>query len=301
MPTCQDPIDDLLSRFPAGATIRSVVHDEAVRAANRARFARLIAQPEADIDLARGALAIAADGRADVDPGATLAALDDLAERVRIRLDVGDAETHVIDRLQDVLFRESGFRGPTAAEYHDPRASLLDVVVARRIGLPISLAIVELEVAWRIGLGLVGIGLPGHFIVGAPGGVILDPAADGRRLTPDDCQALLRRSIGDGILFHSGMLRPSGKREILARVLRNLRSAHLAARDWLAALGAVELLMIIEPTDPDHGRDRGLLLGRVGRFNEAVAALGRYLQERPDGHDVADVRQVLGIFAGRRN
>ena len=301
MPTCQDPIDDLLSRFPAGATIRSVVHDEAVRAANRARFARLIAQPEADIDLARGALAIAADGRADVEPGATLAALDDLAERVRIRLDVGDAETHVIDRLQDVLFRESGFRGPTAAEYHDPRASLLDVVVARRVGLPISLAIVQLEVAWRIGLGLVGIGLPGHFIVGAPGGVILDPAADGRRLTPDDCQALLRRSIGDGILFHSGMLRPSGKREILARVLRNLRSAHLAARDWPAALGAVELLMIIEPTDPDHGRDRGLLLGRVGRFNEAVAALGRYLQERPDGHDVADVRQVLGIFAGRRN
>jgi regulator of sirC expression with transglutaminase-like and TPR domain len=290
-----------LSGSPAGATIRSVVHDEAARAANRARFARLIAQPETDIDLARGALAIAADGRAEVDVGATLVALDDLAERVRIRLDVGDAETHVIDRLQDVLFRESGFRGPTAAEYHDPRASLLDVVVARRVGLPISLAIVELEVAWRIGLGLVGIGLPGHFIVGAPGGVFLDPAADGRRLTPDDCQALLRRSIGDGILFHSGMLRPSGKREILARVLRNLRSAHLAARDWPAALGAVELLMIIEPTDPDHGRDRGLLLGRVGRFNEAVDALGRYLQERPDGHDTANVRQVLGIFAGRRN
>jgi regulator of sirC expression with transglutaminase-like and TPR domain len=278
-----------------------VVNDDEARAANRARFARLIAQPEVDIDLARGALAIAADGRPEVDQGATLAALDELAERVRLRLDVGDAETHVIDRLQDVLYRESGYRGPTAAEYHDPRASLLDVVVARRIGLPISLAIVELEVAWRIGLGLVGIGLPGHFIVGAPGGVLLDPTGDGRRLTPDDCQALLRRSIGDGILFHAGMLRPNGKREILARVLRNLRSAHLAARDWPAALGSVELLAVIEPTDPDHGRDRGLLLGRMGRFNEAVAALGRYLQERPDGHDVADVRQVLGIFAGRRN
>jgi regulator of sirC expression with transglutaminase-like and TPR domain len=278
-----------------------VVNDDVVRAANRARFARLVAQPEADIDLALGALAIAADGRPDIDPTATLAALDDLAERVRLRLDVGDAETHVIDRLQDVLFRESGFRGPTAAEYHDPRASLLDVVVHRRIGLPISLAIVELEVAWRIGLELVGIGLPGHFIVGAPGGVLLDPADDGRRLTPDDCQALLRRSIGDGILFHAGMLRPNGKREILARVLRNLRSAHLAARDWPAALGTIELLAVIEPTDPDHGRDRGLLLGRMGRFNDAVVALGRYLQERPDGHDVDDVRQVLGIFAGRRN
>jgi regulator of sirC expression with transglutaminase-like and TPR domain len=278
-----------------------VVNDDVARAANRARFARLIAQPEPDIDLARGALAIAADGRSDVDADSALAMLDDLAERVRLRLDVGDAETHVIDRIQDVLFREFGFRGPTAAEYHDPRASLLDVVLARRIGLPISLAIVELEVAWRIGLGLVGIGLPGHFIVGAPGGVLLDPAGDGRRLAPDDCQALLRRSIGDGILFHSGMLRPNGKREILARVLRNLRSAHLAARDWPAALGAVEMLAIIEPTDPDHGRDRGLLLGRMGRFSDAVAALGIYLRERPDGHDAADVRQVMGIFAGRRN
>jgi regulator of sirC expression with transglutaminase-like and TPR domain len=278
-----------------------VIDDEATRAANRARFARLIAFPEADIDLARGALAIAADGRPPLDPSATLAVLDELAERVRLRLDIGDPETRVIDRLHDVLFREAGFRAPTAAEYHDPRVSMLDSVVARRIGLPISLAIVELEVAWRIGLGLVGIGLPGHFIVGAPGGVLLDPAGGGRRLTPDDCQALLRRSIGDGILFHSGMLRPSGRREILARVLRNLRSAHLAARDWPAALGAVELLAVIEPTDPDHGRDRGLLLGRMGRFNDAVVALGRYLQERPDGHDVADVRQVLGIFAGRRN
>jgi regulator of sirC expression with transglutaminase-like and TPR domain len=285
----------------ARVTIRNVIDDDAIRAANRARFARLIAQPEDAIDLARGALTIAADGRPDVDPDRTLVALDELAERVRLRLDVGDAETHVVDRLQDVLFRESGFRGPTAAEFHDPRASLLDVVTVRRVGLPISLAIVELEVAWRIGLDLVGIGLPGHFIVRTPDGVLLDPTGDGRRLTPDDCQALLRRSIGDGVLFHSGMLRPNGKREILARVLRNLRSAHLAARDWPAAIGAVELLLVIEPTDPDHGRDRGLLLGRMGRFNDAVVALSRYLQERPDGHDVADVRQVLGIFAGRRN
>jgi len=289
------------SNLAPRVTIPDVVNDDVTRAANRARFARLIAQPEPDIDLARGALAIAADGRSDVDADAALAVLDDLAERVRLRLDVGDAETHVIDRIQDVLFREFGFRGPTAAEYHDARASLLDVVLARRVGLPISLAIVELEVGWRIGLGLVGIGLPGHFIVGAPGGVLLDPTGDGRRLTPDDCQALLRRSIGDGILFHSGMLRPNGKREILARVLRNLRSAHLAARDWRAALGAVEMLAIIEPTDPDHGRDRGLLLGRMGRFSDAVAALGIYLRERPDGHDASDVRQVMGIFAGRRN
>lgn len=275
--------------------------DDAQQAATRARFARLVAQPDARIDLAIGALTIASAGRPEVDVGAGLGQLDGLAERVRVRLDVGDDQTHVLDRLHDVLYRQAAFRGPTAAEFHDPRNSYLDAVLERRIGLPISLAIVELEVAWRLGIALTGIGLPGHFIVGAPGGVLIDPAGGGRRLTPDDCQALMRRSLGEGILFNSGMLRPVGRRDILTRVLRNLRAAHLAARDWPAALGAVELLAVVEPTDPDHGRDRGLLLGRMGRFGEALAALSRYLDERPDGHDVADVRQVMGIFAGRRN
>lgn len=276
-------------------------HVDDARAANRARFARLVAQRDTEIDLALGALTIAADGRPEVAASAALAVLDTVAELVRVRLDAGDAHSHVLDRMHDVLFRERGLRPPTAAEFHDPRNSLLDIVLQRRIGLPISLAIVELEVAWRIGLPLVGIGLPGHFIIGAPGGVLVDPAGDGRRLTPDDCQALIRRSIGEGVLLHAGMLRPVGRRQILIRVLRNLRSAHLAARDWPAALGAIEMLLVIEPTEPDHGRDRGLLLGRMGRFSEAVAALGRYLEERPDGHDVPDVRQVIGIFAGRRN
>ena len=171
----------------------------------------------------------------------------------------------------------------------------------RRVGLPISLAIVELEVAARLGLTLAGIGLPGHFIVGGPDGLLIDPADGGRSLTRDDCQALIRRAIGDGVLFHASMLRPSGRREILARVLRNLRAARLARRDWPAAVDAIDLLLVLEPTDPEHGRDRGLLLGRMGRFGEAVTALRLYLEERPDAHDVPDVRQVLGIFAGRRN
>jgi regulator of sirC expression with transglutaminase-like and TPR domain len=278
-----------------------MVPNEAQRAANRSRFARLVARPEPEIDLAAGALCIAADGRPDLDPDPTLEIIEGLAERVRLRLDLGDPADFVLDRLHDVLYREAAFRAPTAAEYRDPRNSLLNEVVVRRIGLPISLAIVQLEVGWRIGLAVHGIGLPGHFIVGGPGGVLLDPAAGGRLLTRDDCQALIRRSLGEDVLLHSGMLRPSGKREILARVLRNLRSVYLARREWAAALGAVELLAVVEPTDPDHGRDRGLVLGRMGRFSEAIACLGRYLDERPDGHDAGDVRQVVSIFAGRRN
>jgi regulator of sirC expression with transglutaminase-like and TPR domain len=278
-----------------------VPYDEATRASTQAKFARIVALPETDLDLALGALVIASDGRPEVDPDATLAILDSLAERVRLRLDVGDPEDVAVDRLHDVLYRETGFRGPTAAEFHDPRNSLLDLVAWRRIGLPISLAIVELEVADRVGLRLRGIGLPGHFVVGTADGDVMDPAAGGARLRPDDCQALIRRAVGDGVLFHAGMLRPASKREILTRVLRNLRSAHLAARDWPAALGAVDLLAVVEPLDPDHGRDRGLLLGRMGRFGEALTALNRYLDRRPDAHDADDVRQVMGIFAGRRN
>jgi regulator of sirC expression with transglutaminase-like and TPR domain len=278
-----------------------VVPNESARAANRSRFARLVARPEPEIDLAAGALCVAADGRPDLDPDATLEVIEGLAERVRLRLDLGDTATYALDRLHDVLYRERGFRMPTGREYHDPRNSLLDEVVVRRVGLPISLAIVELEVAWRIGLSMFGIGLPGHFIVGAPGGVLVDPAGGGALLTRDDCQALIRQSLGEGVLFHTGMLRPTGKREILARVLRNLRSVYMGRREWSAALGVVDLLAVIEPVEPDHGRDRGLLLGRMGRFSDAIACLRRYLEERPDVHDAGDVRQVVSIFAGRRN
>jgi regulator of sirC expression with transglutaminase-like and TPR domain len=274
--------------------------DEA-RAASRARFARLVARPEPEIDLAVGTLIIAGHGRAAADEVGALDRLDVLADHVRLRVDAGDPSDVVIARLHDVLYREARFHGPTAAAYGDPANSHLDAVLQRRVGLPISLAIVELETAWRLGLSLVGIGLPGHFVVGDGDGGYFDPADGGRALTTDDCQALIRRSIGDGVLLHAGMLRPVGRRQILARVLRNLRAAHLARRDWPAAVDAIELLLVLEPTDPEHGRDRGLLLGRMGRFTEAVTALRRYLDERPDAHDVPDVQQVIGIFAGRLN
>lgn len=271
------------------------------RTAVRARFARLVARPEPEIELAAGAALIASIGRDWVDEDELRAQLDGIAERVRIRLDAGDPTDAVLGRLHDVLYRELGFRGPSAAEYGDPANSQIDDVIGRGIGLPISLAIVEIEVAVRIGLVLDGIGLPGHFIVRGPDGGLFDPADGGRRLTPDDCQALIHRAIGDGVLFHAGMLRPANRRAILARVLRNLKTARLSRRDWPAAVDAIDLLLVLEPTDPEHGRDRGLLLGRMGRFGEAVTALRAYLEERPDGHDVADVRSVLAIFAGRRN
>jgi len=270
------------------------------RAANRARFARLVARPEAQLDLARGALLIAADGREDVDPEPSIAHLDDLAERVRVHLDLGDGTGRILDTLHLVLYRELAFR-PPGRLHPDADLSRLDLVLERRVGLPINLSIIELELAWRLGLALHGVGLPGHFIVGGPEGMLLDPAGGGRRLTRDDCQALIRRSLGDGVLLHAGMLRPVRRREMLARVIRNLKAAHLHARDWVRALGAVELLRIVEPTTGDHLRDRGLLLGRTGQWTAGIADLRQYLDEQPDAPDRDDVAQVIGIFGGLRN
>jgi regulator of sirC expression with transglutaminase-like and TPR domain len=274
---------------------------EVARAANRARFARLVARPDAEIDLALGALCIAADGRPDLEFDPTLRALDLLTDRVRARLDRGDSSDVTLSRIHGVLYGESAFRGPRAAEYHDLRNSQLDIVMTRRIGLPIVLAVIELEVAWRLGLRLQGIGLPGHFIVQAPSGTLIDPAGAGRSLTLEDCTALIRQALGDRIQFHPRLLRPVGRRETLARMLRNVRGLHLAERNWPAALGIVELLSVVEPAEPDHGRDRALLLGRMGRFTEAIDGLGHYLDERPDANDETDVRQVMAIFRGRRN
>ena len=222
---------------------------DAARAANRSRFARLIARPEPQIDLAFGALLIASEGREELDPEPSLQRLDDLADRVRIHLDLGDGTGRILDTLHDVLYRELSFRTPARMDA-DPDLSRLDLVLERRVGLPINLAIIQLEVAWRLGLALHGVGLPGHFIVGGPEGLLLDPAGGGRLLTRDDCQALIRRSMGDDVLLHAGMLRPAPRREILARVIRNLKAAHLHGRDWVGALGAVELLRIVEPASP---------------------------------------------------
>jgi len=274
---------------------------EVARAANRARFARLVARPDTEIDLAFGALCIAADGRPDLAFEPTLRALDLLADRVRARLDLGDSPDVILARTHDVLYAETGLRGPRASEYQDIRNSQLDLVMTRHIGLPIALALIELEVAWRLGIRVTGVGLPGHFIIRAPGGTLIDPANGGRSLTPDDCQALLRQSLGDRILFHPRLLRPAGRREILARMLRNMRGLHLSERDWPAALGIVELLSLVEPAEPDHGRDRALLLGRMGRFTDAIEGLGHYLEERPDASDRDEVRKVMAIFRGRRN
>jgi regulator of sirC expression with transglutaminase-like and TPR domain len=280
----------------------------------RVRFAQLVSRPDPLIDLGAAWACISTEAEQLADPGALVAELDALAERVRARLDPslqlaarpdsairtsGQLDT-IVDALHDVLYGDLGLRA-APRDVWEPGHTYLDGVLRRRRGLPIALGLIELEVGWRVGLPLYGIGLPGHFIVGGPGGLLLDPYGGGRRLSPADCRVLVLEATGRPLSIDRSVLRPATHREILARLLGNLRGIFLARREWASALWVVEYLIVLDPADPGLRRDRALLFGRVGRFTDAVAGLERYLEEAPDADDREEVTLARAIFGGRRN
>ncbi len=268
---------------------------------NQLAFARLVATPEPELDLARGCLHIAAEAHPALDFRPTLGQLDRLADRVARQQEREELEERVA-ALHRVLYRDYGLRG-ARRDYYDPRNCFLDDVLARRQGIPITLSVVELEVAWRVGLPLFGIGFPGHFLVGGPGDLVVDPFDQGQRLELTDLQALLRGhggSLGPSP-FPRALLRPATKREILVRILNNLRGIYSSRHQWSDVLWTLELLIILHPSDRELNRDRAILLGRTGQFRAATTGLERYLDENPDGDDAELARRALGVFKGRLN
>src|SRR5258708_9124212 len=173
----------------------------------RYELAKLVSRPDGEIRLAEAGLAVAHEEYPELDPAAYLRRLEALAERVR-RL-TSDRGASRLDAVSRILFDEEGFRG-NRSEYYDARNSFLNDVIDRRLGLPITLAVVFLDVCRRVGLTAAGVGLPGHFVVlvDAPGAVLLDPFDGGKRLSPDDCAILVRDATGGRFAFQTGMLRP---------------------------------------------------------------------------------------------
>ena len=268
----------------------------------RLQLAELVARPESEIDLAAGALLIAAEEYPQLRLAPYLRRLDLLAERVRDRLSGETAPTIVLGELCRVLFREEGFRG-NADAYYDPRNSFLNDVLDRRLGIPITLGIVTLEVGWRVGLPLCGLNFPGHFLVRYEGEVarlLLDPFDGGKVRWEDEGQELLDRVYGGMVRMRPEFLRPATRPDILARVLTNLKGIHLNARDDVRALAAVERILMIRPAAPVELRDRGLLLARSGRTDEAVADLERYLDRSPAAPDAQRVRSLIEDLSSRQ-
>ncbi|HEX6939276.1 MAG TPA: transglutaminase-like domain-containing protein [Longimicrobiales bacterium] len=261
----------------------------------RDRFAALVLRPEAEVDLAAAALQIAAEEYPQLVAGPYLHRLDVLAERVRDRLGDETAPLIVLQELNRVLFEEEGFRG-NAEAYYDPRNSFLNDVLDRRAGIPISLSLVYLEVGWRLGLPLAGVGLPGHFLVRYEGEVVrllLDPFDGGRLRFEDQAQELLDRVYRGQVRLQPEFLEATGKKGVLVRLLKNLKAIYLNAREDKKALAAIERILLIRPTAVGELRDRGMLLARAGRLGEAIADLESYLSSAPEAPDARRVRSMI--------
>jgi regulator of sirC expression with transglutaminase-like and TPR domain len=254
--------------------------------------------------LDRACLLISAvfDPAADIDR--CEASLDDIAE-LAARNAAGATDSYVMTAsVLDAVFKHNRFAG-NGAEYNDPRNSLLSGVIERRLGIPITLSIVVIEVARRLGLQLAGVGLPGHFVIRFPDAtsrLFVDAFDGGRIIDVRDCVALVERQTGGRITWTDTFLESVAPRAILKRVLVNLKNALSQAKNYASALAAIELQLALDPGDPTELRDRGILFARLHRYDRAIADLEAYLERSPDAADVKQIRDtVLRYLREARN
>lgn len=268
---------------------------EAPRLSVRERLVARLRDLEEPGALAEAALLIAAEEYPALDVAAWLARLDALGARARERVPPrGDAD-QTAAALTRLLVEDYGLRG-NDADYYDPRNSFLNEVLERRLGIPLTLSLVYMDVGARAGVAVRGVGLPGHFVVRLERGEtvrLLDPFNGGRPLDEANCRRLVERLGGGRLRFEPAHLRAVSARAILIRMLANLKGVYTALGDWRRARGAVDRILLLAPEAVGELRDRGLLSARLG---EPVAAIGdweAYLRRVPDAKDAATVRRHL--------
>ncbi|HZD05481.1 MAG TPA: transglutaminase-like domain-containing protein [Longimicrobiales bacterium] len=261
----------------------------------RQLFVEEARRPEEDLDLARAALLVAREEYPQLPVERYLGRLDQLAEEVKDRLDEETAPPVVLQEVRRTLFDRHGLRGNKEA-YYDPRNSFLNDVLDRGLGIPLTLGIILLEVGWRLGLPLEGVDFPHHFLVRFRGdalNLLVDAFDGGRTRFHDEAQGLLDRVYGGTVRLREDFLRTASRRDMLVRMLRNLKGIYINARDDRRALGAVERILLLRPDLPSERRTRGMLLGRLGRTEEAVEELLTYLEEVPEARDAQRVRMLV--------
>lgn len=265
-----------------------------------ARFAALIERDSIPLDEA--ALAIAAEEYPGLDTGPTLARLDALAAEVGRQ--VGDLRPplRVLQAMRNVL-RAEGYAG-NEKEYYDPRNSFLNEVMERKLGIPISLSIVTIEVARRLGVYLQGVGFPGHFLVkcpvqpGLPSEVFIDAFNGWELLGSEECTARFR-AVLHGRPFDRTLLDPVDSRHILTRLLHNLKRIYVERGDDVRTLWVVDRLLQLTPGDLEERRDRGLVSARLGGTAAAARDLAAYVEGNPRASDVEEVKALLRELGGR--
>lgn len=266
-------------------------------------FNALVAQDDS-LPLTEAALALAQDAYPDLDTQGTLAEIDALVVRLRRRM---PADADIVQRLTVLnrfFFRELGFCA-NLNDYYDPDNSHLNVVLKKRRGIPISLAVIYLEMAEQIGLPVKGVSFPGHFLLRATipdGEVMLDPTT-GESLSEarmvEMLEPYLDRSGHSLASALHALLQPASAREIVARMLRNLKAIYLQTERWQRLLAVQQRLVILLPENIEEVRDRGFAYARLDYLRPALEDLERYLEHEPGAADATVVESQLAELRQR--
>jgi regulator of sirC expression with transglutaminase-like and TPR domain len=253
------------------------------------------------IDLARAALVISKLEYPGLDPAPSLDRLRELGDRAAHATKplAGAPPRDMLAAISRSLFDDAGFAGNTT-HYDDFRNSLLNVVLERRLGIPITLALVFMEVAKQANVDVQGVGFPGRFLLRAPEGgpgdrpLILDPFDRGRELGELDCRALLTELMGDESHYSADLLRPCSARQMLARMLNNLKRTYVEMRSFPQAYAATDMILAVDPTLLPELRDRGLLAYHLDDYPSALRDLEDYvrLHARTDEENKEERKEI---------
>lgn len=262
-------------------------------------FASLVAEDEG-FALLEAAVSLGQDADPGLDTQAVLHEVEGLGDRLRRRLPADASAMHRLRTLNRYFFRELGFAG-NVNDYYDANNSYLHKVLASRRGIPISLALIYIELAGHAGLVARGVSFPGHFLVKLRlphGEAVMDPF-NGRSLSREELEERLeplRRKqglVGDFEVPLGLFLQTASPRDILARMLRNLKSIHQQAEDFVPLLAVQQRLVCLLPEAWDERRDRGLTFAELGQPDAAAEDLTTYLAHEPDAADAEPMRRML--------
>jgi regulator of sirC expression with transglutaminase-like and TPR domain len=270
----------------------------------RQQFAELIERGESSLPLDRAALLLAAEEYPTLQVEDYLAQLDALAEEARRRMTLGELfdPLECATTLAAHLFYEGRFTG-NSQDYFDARNSFLNEVIDRGKGIPITLAVIFIEVARRLGVKLFGVGMPGHFLVKYSDGeqdLYFDPFNGGRRLTETNCRELVAELYDGRMKFDRSFLYAVTKKQILSRMLQNLKNIYTNASDLPKLLGVVERLLLLNPDAWPERRDRGLTYYGLKKYSLARADLETYLRRLPQAEDKDKIQAVLNDIRQRQ-
>ncbi len=270
-------------------------------------FAALVADDQQFSQL-EAAVAVAHAVEPDLDVQGVLSAIDALAVKLKNRIAADTAPLQRLRYLNRYFFQELGFAG-NVNDYYAPENSYLHHVLDSRRGIPITLALIYIEIAQQIGLEARGVSFPGHFLIKLKmpqGEVVIDPF-NGRSLSRDDLEERIepyrRRHglVGDAEVPLGLFLQTATPRAVVARMLRNLKEIHRGAEEWPALLAVMQRLVILLPEDWDERRDRGLVRAELGDDDGALQDLAAYVEHSPGADDVRAINDRIGELraAGR--